>query len=156
MSELLVQVLEVIIKNLKCQLDSTFYIKISKCQLNYTLTILLKNNIINREVNMKIEKLCSEISHSEARSLYRKSVVIRENKSNLVFTAQVIDFCFDDQSGIIVVIKKSDVASILNNYDMGPAEHDPKNFVECDLRNIFYGNKFSILKGLEENRGSLQ
>jgi len=98
-----------------------------------------------------LEKLVSEISHQEAKSLYHKTITIKENESKLCFEAFVVDICFDDQKGVIVRVLKKDVLPILERHRFGEADHESKKYLEIDLRDIHSGRFFSIVKGLEDS-----
>ena len=93
----------------------------------------------------EIKTICSEISPSISKQLYRKEVLLEEKATGKRISAFVVDHAFEDQKGFIVKINRNKVKGMIKKYNMGPAEFQPDLYVEADLRNIHHGSKFYLV-----------
>lgn len=91
---------------------------------------------------------CDHIEYQKSVSLKGQLIRLREIKSKKVFSARVLDHCFDDQKGIIVTLNNRDVLGhgLRINYKtaepasltLNPSDSSLSGtHISLDLRNIF-------------------
>lgn len=98
--------------------------------------------------NSNILTTCSEIPQNYAKSLFNQNIVLKEKSSGIRFQALVIDYCFEDQKGIIVKFLKTDSKKLDSRKLCQKAENNPDKYVELDCRDIFYGKLFELSETL--------
>jgi hypothetical protein len=88
---------------------------------------------------------CDKLPYEFAKSLYNQTIMIKELNTGRTFPAFVVDYCFEDEFGVIVRIEKHLVSDFIRKYDMVEAERNPATHVECDMRNTFMGKHFAFV-----------
>lgn len=90
-------------------------------------------------------KRCSEITQREAEFLdsHTKKVWIKEINSQYLFEAEIIDYCTEDDFGIIVQIDDKHKSKI---QCLNKLSSDNPNHFELDLRASHYGDQFILIQ----------
>lgn len=91
---------------------------------------------------------CDKVPHEVSKSLWTRTVILQEKETGREFPAVIVDYCFDDQFGFIVRIKKEDVKGLIRKYKMEPSDRYPQTHVEIDVRDIYLGKHFNLVTEL--------
>lgn len=110
----------------------------------------LKNSNKKNNLSQFTGKPVSQLPYIFAKSLFRRQIKLKESETNKEFIVIVSDYCFDEQSGVIVLFSEKDnskLKGLIGKYNLSPSEYN-KKAKEADFRNIFHYGDSWIFQGV--------